>query len=91
MAARRVSKSAVDWAAFAERVPANQKDCYRALKFKNDEFTAKVNQFPAEMAAIDFNMYRSKLASPALVETMEKEGMSLPAPFFLGRICTSFF
>ena len=36
MAARRVAKSAVDWAAFAERVPANQKEAFRAFKAKSD-------------------------------------------------------
>ena len=41
MAARRITKSAVDWVAFAERVPANQKEAFRALKQKSDELMAK--------------------------------------------------
>ncbi|ELT87781.1 hypothetical protein CAPTEDRAFT_220647 [Capitella teleta] len=46
-----------------------------------EPFIVRVNQFPAEMAAIDFNMYRSKLASPALVETMEKGFKSMTIPY----------
>ena len=41
MAARRVTKSAVDWAKFASLVPKNQVDCYKAFKTKSDMFSAK--------------------------------------------------
>lgn len=41
MAARRISKSAVDWIAFAERVPQAQKDAFRAFKAKSDAFITK--------------------------------------------------
>jgi len=41
MAARRLAASAVDWAAFAERVYPNQIECFRAFKAKSDGFIAK--------------------------------------------------
>ncbi len=41
MAARRVAKSVVDWAAFAERVPPNQKEAFRALKAKSDMLVSR--------------------------------------------------
>jgi len=82
MAARRISKSAVDWVAFAERIPGNQKETFRALKQKSDEFMARVHQNPEAMANIDFAFYRQRLANPAIVDEMEKgfKALSIPYP-----------
>lgn len=82
MAARRISKSAVDWIAFAERVPANQRDAFRALKQKSDDFMARVHQHPEAMGSIDFAFYRQRLANPAIVDDMEKgfKALSIPYP-----------
>ena len=41
MAARRLAASAVDWAAFVERVHPNQMESFRAFKAKSDTFIAK--------------------------------------------------
>lgn len=41
MAAKRIAKSAVDWVAFAERVPVNQRDAFRAFKAHSEAFVAK--------------------------------------------------
>ena len=38
---RRVAKSAIDWAAFAERVPPNQIDAFRAFKARSEMFVSK--------------------------------------------------
>ena len=81
MAARRVSKTAVDWVAFSERVPPNQKEAFRALKAKSDGFLAKVHSHPEVMPEINFSKYRSRLANPALVDQMEKGLQSLSIPY----------
>ena len=41
MAAKRIATSAVDWAKFAELVPKNQKDVFRAFKSRSDMFIAR--------------------------------------------------
>jgi len=41
MAAKRLAASAVDWAAFAERVYPAQMESFRAFKAKSDGFIAK--------------------------------------------------
>ena len=41
MAARRFVKSSIDWAAFAERVPANEKQKFQQFKSKVDNYTKK--------------------------------------------------
>ncbi|XP_070380051.1 ATP synthase subunit d, mitochondrial [Dermacentor albipictus] len=81
MAARRISKSAVDWAAFAERVPPNQKQFYQALKAKSDGYLRRVLSMPENPPPIDFAMYRAKLGNPALVEQFEKSYKAFSVPF----------
>lgn len=41
MAARRVALKAVDWLAFAELVPPNQRGMFNALKTRSDAIAAK--------------------------------------------------
>lgn len=41
MAARRTAVKAIDWAAFAERVPANQRAMFNALKTRSDALSAR--------------------------------------------------
>ncbi|KAK7112680.1 ATP synthase subunit d, mitochondrial-like [Littorina saxatilis] len=82
MAARRIAKSAVDWVAFKERVPARQQEFYRAFKHRNDLFVNKVHQYPAELPKIDFAVYKARLPNPALADEFQKayEGLNIPYP-----------
>merc|ERR1712002_3632 len=82
MAGRRLAKSAVDWAAFAERVPKYQIDAFRSLKAKNDTFVSTVHKYPESLPAIDFSAYKSRIAMPGLVDTFEKAyaGVTVPYP-----------
>lgn len=41
MAGRRVALKAIDWVAFAERVPPNQRGMFNALKTRSDGISAK--------------------------------------------------
>lgn len=42
MAGRRVALKAIDWLAFAERVPPNQRGMFNALKTRSDAISAKL-------------------------------------------------
>lgn len=42
MAGRRVALKAIDWLAFAERVPPNQRGMFNALKTRSDAIAAKL-------------------------------------------------
>lgn len=42
MAGRRVALKAIDWVAFAERIPPNQKSMFNALKTRSDAISAKL-------------------------------------------------
>lgn len=81
MAGRRVAKSAVDWVAFAERVPVNQREAFRAFKAKSEMLIAKVHRHPENLPSIDFAYYKSRLASPALAEEFEKAYKALAVPY----------
>lgn len=41
MAGRRAALKAIDWLAFAERVPPNQRGMFNALKTRTDAISAK--------------------------------------------------
>jgi len=77
MAGRRIAKSAVDWAAFAERVPPNQKDAYRAFKAKSDMFVSKVHKYSENLPAIDFSHYAARLGNAPFVSEFEKSYKAL--------------
>jgi F-type H+-transporting ATPase subunit d len=81
MASRRIAKSVVDWAAFAERVPPNQKDAFRAFKAKSDMFVSKVYRHPENIQPIDFSHYSSALGSAPFVTEFEKAYKSLSVAY----------
>lgn len=81
MAARRVSKSAVDWAKLADLVPANQKDIFRAFKARSDMFISRVHRFPEALPAIEFSVYAARLSNPALVEQYQKAYAAISVPY----------
>jgi len=76
-----LAKSAVDWTAFAERVPPNQKDAFRAFKSKSDLFVSKVHRYPENLPAIDFASYASKLGNAAFVTEFEKAYKSVTVAY----------
>lgn len=54
MAGRRVALKAIDWLAFAERVPPNQRGVFNALKTRSDGISAKLvlhQQLSAEVSS----------------------------------------
>ncbi|KAM3865201.1 ATP synthase subunit d, mitochondrial-like [Diretmus argenteus] len=82
MAARRVALKAIDWVAFAERVPPNQRGMFNALKTRSDAIAAKLASLPEAPAAIDWSYYRSAVARIGMVDEFEKKfkALQIPAP-----------
>ncbi|XP_071968562.1 ATP synthase subunit d, mitochondrial [Engystomops pustulosus] len=71
MAGRRAAIKAVDWLAFAERVPANQKAMFNALKTRSDSVAAKLTSLPAKPPTIDWALYRAAITKAGLVDEFE--------------------
>ncbi|XP_023808620.1 ATP synthase subunit d, mitochondrial [Oryzias latipes] len=80
MASRRVALKAVDWLAFAERVPPNQRSMFNALKTRSDAISAKLASLPETPAAIDWSFYRSAVAKAGMVDEFEKKFKALQIP-----------
>ncbi|XP_053186772.1 ATP synthase subunit d, mitochondrial-like [Scomber japonicus] len=80
MAGRRVALKAIDWVAFAERVPPNQRGMFNALKTRSDAIAAKLTSLPETPATIDWSLYRSTVAKAGMVDEFEKKFKALQIP-----------
>nr|XP_061792286.1 ATP synthase subunit d, mitochondrial-like isoform X1 [Nerophis lumbriciformis] len=73
MAGRRIALKAIDWVAFAERVPPNQKGMFNALKTRTDAISAKLASLPESPVAIDWSFYKTAVAKAGMVDEFEKK------------------
>ncbi|XP_030262270.1 ATP synthase peripheral stalk subunit d, mitochondrial [Sparus aurata] len=80
MSGRRATLKAIDWLAFAERVPPNQRTMFNALKTRSDAIAAKLRSLPEKPAAIDWSYYKSAVANTAMVDQFEKQFNALKIP-----------
>ncbi|KAG9264346.1 ATP synthase subunit d, mitochondrial-like [Astyanax mexicanus] len=80
MAGRRAAIKAVDWVAFAERVPPNQKAMFNNLKTRSDAISAKLASLPEKPAPIDWSYYRKTVAKAGMVDEFEKKFAALTVP-----------
>ncbi|XP_028257358.1 ATP synthase peripheral stalk subunit d, mitochondrial [Parambassis ranga] len=80
MAGRRIALKAIDWVAFAEVVPPNQRGIFNALKTRSDAIAAKLNSLPEAPVAIDWSYYRSTVAKAGMVDDFEKKFKALQIP-----------
>ncbi|XP_002739965.1 ATP synthase peripheral stalk subunit d, mitochondrial-like [Saccoglossus kowalevskii] len=81
MAARRVGQKFVDFAAFAERVPPNQRAQFLALKSKSEAIKAKFTALPEKPKAIDWAYYRKRVPVAGLVDKFEKQYSAVNVPY----------
>lgn len=81
MAARRVTKSAINWAALAERVPENQKAQYQAFKAKSDGYLRRVLENPENPPKIDWSFYKSRIPVPGMVDNFQKQYEAFKIPY----------
>ncbi|XP_019939480.1 ATP synthase subunit d, mitochondrial [Paralichthys olivaceus] len=80
MAGRRVALKAIDWVAFAERVPPNQRGMFNALKTRSDAIAAKLASLPETAVTIDWSFYRGAVAKAGMVDEFEKKFKALEIP-----------
>ncbi|KAG8446346.1 hypothetical protein GDO86_013978 [Hymenochirus boettgeri] len=80
MAGRKAALRAIDWMAFAERVPPNQKAMFNALKTRSDTVAAKLTSLPEKPPAIDWAFYRTAVQKAGMVEEFEKKFTSITVP-----------
>ncbi|XP_056310189.1 ATP synthase subunit d, mitochondrial [Danio aesculapii] len=82
MAGRRAAVKAIDWLAFAERVPPNQRAMFNSLKTRSDAISAKLASLSEKPATINWSHYRAVVAKAGMVDEFEKKfaGLTVPEP-----------
>ncbi|XP_032858259.1 ATP synthase subunit d, mitochondrial [Tyto alba] len=80
MAGRRAAIKAIDWAAFAERVPPNQRAMFNALKTRSDVLSARMAALPEKPPTIDWAHYKAVVAKAGMVDEFQKKFTALKVP-----------
>ncbi|NWH76987.1 ATP5H synthase, partial [Piaya cayana] len=80
MAGRRAALKAIDWAAFAERVPPSQRAMFNALKTRSDALSARLAALPEKPPTIDWAHYKAVVAKAGLVDEFQKKFSALKVP-----------
>ncbi|NP_001290625.1 ATP synthase subunit d, mitochondrial isoform X1 [Esox lucius] len=80
MAGKRAALKAIDWLAFAERVPPNQRAMFNSLKTRSDAIAAKLTSLPEKPVTIDWNFYKANVALPGMVAEFESKFSTLTIP-----------
>ncbi|CAF1089195.1 unnamed protein product [Brachionus calyciflorus] len=81
MAARRLSKSTIDWTKLQKALPQDQQVIYNNLLAKSYQYTSRIASLPENLPKIDFEAYRKQLANPSAIEKLEKGYLALQVPF----------